>query len=82
MAWIIFDTKKQNVDIVRILASLGSVLVHYFAAIMLLYFSVELWMSYTDGTYVTVYQSSLVLSTKVLKVEFGPENRSLMMCLS
>ena len=61
-----------NLDIwvvsARILASLRSVLVHSFSTTMLLYLSVASWMSTPYGTSLPMYQSSLVLSVKLLKV--------------
>ena len=45
-----------------ILASMGSVLVHYFDDTVLLYFSVAVWMSSPDGTSVPMYQSYFFLS--------------------
>ena len=62
-----------------ILVSLGSVLVHYFVANVLLYLSVAFWLSSYAGTSVTVYQSSFILSMKLLNVEFSPNNISLNM---
>ena len=44
-----------------ILASSGSILVHYFAAAILLYSSVAFWMISPAGTSVTVSQSSWLL---------------------
>ena len=41
-------------------AFLGSILVYYFAADILLHFSVALWISSGDWTYVPVYQSSFL----------------------
>ena len=61
----------------RILASLGSELVHYFANTMLLYFSVTVCSSYPDGNYVPVSQSSFVLLMKKIRIEFGTDNIAL-----
>ena len=60
-----------------ILGFMGSVLVHYFAATVLMYFSGALWVSLSAGTYFPVYQSFFFISMKLLRVEFGPDSRSL-----
>ena len=59
------------------LALFGSALVHYFAAIVPLYFSVLFLMKYPPRTSILVSQSSLLLSMKIFIIYFGPYSRSL-----
>ena len=63
-------------------ASFGYVLVYYFTVVVLLYFSVSISVGSTDGASVPVYQSSLLLSMKLFKVEFGPDNIALEMWIT
>ena len=60
-----------------ILASLGSIRIHFFVADIFLYLSVALLVRCDSKTSVPLYKSSFVLSMKRLKIEFGHENRAL-----
>ena len=78
----VFSNLDRQVVIARIVSSLGSDLVHFPPASMLFYFSVAFWMSNPAGTSVLVYQSYLFLPMKLLKVEFGTDNRTVKMSLT
>ena len=60
----------------RFLDPLKSVLVHYFSATILLYFSVALWMSSGAENSFSVSQPSFVSVIKKFNVEFVPDNRT------
>ena len=75
-----YNLDRQNFS-AKCLAYIGSVLLHSFDDNMLLHLSVEFLMRSPARNYVTMYQSSLVLSTKQWKVEFDPINRALNICV-
>ena len=78
--FLFFSNIYRRAVSARILASLGSVLVHYFSANMLFYLSFAFLISSPSVTYIPVSQSSLVLSMKLLRVELVADNISLKIC--